>query len=580
MKQRITLYSIDDLEMVEDYEEIVCIRTNSYYKSKRFGELIGKCINLEELYFLESYFKVTIPMSILTLPKLQTLVFRGVAADTILPHLGKLKSLKTLGLQEHLLPSFPKSLIDLPNLEELDFNNTQFGKDTNSWALLNAIPSLKHINLLRAKLNLLPLEITEQDSLRELAVPKKLYNQLVKQNPDFCANIPYLYSHSPLEKKYYYNLLNICRKHQFNWEFRSVLFNLLAGNIDKLDRLATPLMILQTTDVKLLEIIRLKALEYYHNKWGKNPKQPLIENAHLAVIGKVGINKQELRRKLKEQGIKYSSKITDKTTHLLLGQLPNGAYQTALEKRIPILSEQYVLEFINNNSDQYLVDDIDNNSEQTEHIGQLLLSGQDENVVLALTLFKQGGFPIELLTELFLAHRQTDNTAIHRESERLIRQYGSINLVDELKKTQVIFSKYASEVGIKRKLRSLQKRTELDCLKIAWYGYKNYKKGFTFLLSELPPKESIQLLRGRVQDQQLSLSQIGLTTIPSTLFELEELEELDLSYNYQLRSISIKLLPKLKHLKVLILKGNYSLLENQKLIEKIRIILPNLEIKI
>ncbi|MFT5646845.1 MAG: hypothetical protein ACI976_001531, partial [Aureispira sp.] len=30
MKQRITLYSIDDLETVEDYEEIVCIRTNSY----------------------------------------------------------------------------------------------------------------------------------------------------------------------------------------------------------------------------------------------------------------------------------------------------------------------------------------------------------------------------------------------------------------------------------------------------------------------------------------------------------------------------------------------------------------------
>ena len=88
MKQRITLYSIDDLETVEDYEEIVCIRTNSYYKSKRFGELIGKCINLEELYFLESYFKVTIPMSILKLPKLQTLVFRGVDSDAILPFIG------------------------------------------------------------------------------------------------------------------------------------------------------------------------------------------------------------------------------------------------------------------------------------------------------------------------------------------------------------------------------------------------------------------------------------------------------------------------------------------------------------
>lgn len=577
MKQRITLYSIDDLETVEDYEEIVCIRTNSYYKSKRFGELIGKCINLEELYFLESYFKVTIPMSILELPKLQTLVFRGVEASSILPFIGKLKSLKTLGLQEHSFPNFPKSLIDLPYLEELDFNNTQFGKDTNSWALLSSMKSLKYINLLRAKLDQLPLEITEHHSLSELAVPKKFYNQLVKHFPDFCANISYLYSHSALEKKYYYNLLNICRKHQFDWSFRIVLFNLLAGNMDKLDRFATKEMILRTTDVKLLEIIRLKALEYYDNRWGKNTKHPLAKNAQLAVVGKVGINKQELRKKLKEQNIKYSSKITPKTTHLLLGQLPNGAYTEALKQQIPILSEQYVLEFINNNSEQYLVDDADVN---TEHIGQLLLSGQDENVLLALTLFKQGGFPKELLTELFMAHRQTDNTAIHRESERLIRQYGSINLVDELKKNQAIFSKYASDIGIKRKLKNLQKRTELDCLKIARHGYLAYKKGLTFLLSELPQAASIQLLRERVENKKLSLSQVGLTTLPTSLFELKELEVLDLSYNYQLRSISTKLLPKLTQLKVLILKGNYIILDNKKLLQKIRDLMPDLKIQL
>lgn len=577
MKQRITLYSIDDLETVEDYEEIVCIRTNSYYKSKRFGELIGKCINLEELYFLESYFKVTIPMSILELPKLQTLVFRGVEASSILPFIGKLKSLKTLGLQEHSFPNFPKSLIDLPYLEELDFNNTQFGKDTNSWALLSSMKSLKYINLLRAKLDQLPLEITEHHSLSELAVPKKFYNQLVKHFPDFCANIPYLYSHSALEKKYYYNLLNICRKHQFDWSFRIVLFNLLAGNMDKLDRFATKEMILRTTDVKLLEIIRLKALEYYDNRWGKNTKHPLAKNAQLAVVGKVGINKQELRKKLKEQNIKYSSKITTKTTHLLLGQLPNGAYTEALKQQIPILSEQYVLEFINNNSEQYLVDDADVN---TEHIGQLLLSGQDENVLLALALFKQGGFPKELLTELFMAHRQTDNTAIHRESERLIRQYGSINLVDELKKNQAIFSKYASDIGIKRKLKNLQKRTELDCLKIARHGYLAYKKGLTFLLSELPQAASIQLLRERVENKKLSLSQVGLTTLPTSLFELKELEVLDLSYNYQLRSISTKLLPKLTQLKVLILKGNYIILDNKKLLQKIRDLMPDLKIQL
>ena len=95
----------------------------------------------------------------------------------------------------------------------------------------------------------------------------------------------------------------------------------------------------------------------------------------------------------------------------------------------------------------------------------------------------------------------------------------------------------------------------------------------------MPKAESIQLLRERAEGTTLSLSQIGLTTLPSSLFDLEELEVLDLSYNYQLRSISTKLLPKLKHLKTLILKGNYNLLENEKLIQKIKTLLPELKIQ-
>ncbi|WP_264789059.1 BRCT domain-containing protein [Aureispira anguillae] len=579
MKQRITLYSIDDLETIEDYEEIVCIRTNSYYKSNRFGNLISKCTNLEELYFLESYFNVTIPKAILQLPKLHTLVFKGVDFDQILPSIGQLKNLKTLGLQEHFIANFPSSLVELPLLEELDLNHTKFDKNFQGWLLLNDIKTLKYLNLLNAKLATFPVELTKHKNLQILALPKKHYNQLIKKHPAFCEQIPYLYSHSVLEKKYFYNLLNICRKNNFDWSFRVILMNLLADNASKLDRLATKEQILKVTDVKLLETIRLKALEYYNNRWGKNPLTPLKENAVIAVAGKLGINKKELQKKLKALNIKYSAKITEQTTHLLLGQLSNAAYEKALLKNIPILSEQYVLAFINQHSEQYLVDDSDENTAQTEQVAQLLLSGQDENILLALELFKQGGFPKVLLTELFIAHQQTENLAIQRETQRLFRQYGSIQLVDRLKKDEYLFSKYSSEISLKRKLKRLEKQTELDCLKIAWHAYNRYQKGITYLLTALPLEKSTSLLQQLVQNNKLSLAHIGLTSVPPAVFELENLTVLDLSHNHQLHTISFKLLTKLTNLEQLILTDNYNLRDNHQLLQKIEERLPQIQIQ-
>jgi hypothetical protein len=47
-----------------------------------------------------------------------------------------------------------------------------------------------------------------------------------------------------------------------------------------------------------------------------------------------------------------------------------------------------------------------------------------------------------------------------------------------------------------------------------------------------------------------------------------------------LRSILTKLLSKLNQLKVLILKGNYNLLENKKMLDKIRELMPDLKLEL
>ena len=96
------------------------------------------------------------------------------------------------------------------------------------------------------------IEKTTMDYSTYNLEPKQLlglYKKLLQKQPDFCAQIPYLYAHTELEKKYCNSLINICRKNKFSWPFRTVLFNLLAGNSEQLNQVANQEDILKITDL-------------------------------------------------------------------------------------------------------------------------------------------------------------------------------------------------------------------------------------------------------------------------------------------------------------------------------------------
>lgn len=576
-KQRLTLYSTEDLEQVQDYEAVVCIHTNSYYQSTRFGSLLEKCINLEELYFTESFFQVTIPPVITRLPKLRVLMFKGIDCGDLLGKLDQIKAMQLLGMQRYYFKELPLSLAQCQALEALDLQQCHFNPTTYNWQVLGAIPNLKSLNMLGAKINELPDVIKELDQLSELKLPHKLYKKLLKKSPATVAQIPYVYSHNSLEKKYYGQLLSVCRKEQLDWNFRAVLMNLLANNTKKLDEQASELDVLKATDLLKVEMVRLNALQYYTKRWAKK-SQPLKQGAVLTVTGTLGINKRLLQKKLKAQGIVYSAKISAKTTHLLIGQRPKGSYLEALERGIPILTESVALDFINSNAEQYLVDDSDMGEHQIQQLAQLLLSEQDDSVRLALEMFKEGGFPTVLLTEVFVAYCQSFDKEVQREASRLIRQYGSISLIDELKKSYQLFSPYSSELSIKRRLNQLAKATELNCLTIAKHGFERHKQGVSYLIKALPKAEKQSFLQRYLNEGTLTLTKLDLSSVPAEAFDLKGVEILDLSYNRSLRSIPVRLLPQFKNLKKLVLKGNYHFREKPELLDKLRVAYPELEI--
>jgi Leucine-rich repeat (LRR) protein len=594
MNKRLSLHSADELETVDDFKSVVSLEVSSVLDLTKFEYYLRKCVNLEILHMSGVLFASHIPEVVFSLTKLHTLIIKNCSINYISPSISKLEALKTLALNSLYLLEFPSAIGYLSKLEELNLMNTKF---KNNLEDLGDLKELRHLNVYKTGIKRLSKVIYSLPKLRELLVPKKIYNEILKKNPIFEQQLSYLFESTPLEKKYISSLLNLLKRNNYSLEFRAILMNLLAGNYNKIDQFASINEILAATDVKSIEVIRLKALEYYEQKWGKNYSNRLGSHAHIAVMGKLGINKKELQKKLKNQGIKYSAKISLKTTYLLLGQLSHGAYLEALERKIPIVTEQIVVNFINDHTEQYLVDDADTSEEYAENISNLLLSGQEDNIALALELFKDGGFPKELLTELFIAYRQTTSVTVQKEAERLLRQYGSVALIDFIKKKDFLFYEYGSENSLITKLNKLEKNTELNTLKIAWYGYRHHQKGLCFLLKKLPSNAKLQLLQELKKGDSLDLSSLGLTSIPKEVFELTTLASLNLRYN-RISTIPVKLLQKLVELRELNLTGNYKLWTKKNvdnsygdlakinadqqsiLTNKLVLILPNLNVKL
>jgi len=591
-KQLSINHIVNELEEVEDFKSVISLDISYILDLDKLESQLSKCTNLEILSFGGAIYIPRIPEVVFSLKKLHTLIIKNCSINYISPSIAKLEELKTLVLNNLYLLEFPSAIGYLTKLEELNLMNAKFRDNLES---LEDLKQLRHLNLYRTGIKDLSKVIYSLPKLQELLVPKKIYLEIIKKHPAFEQQLSYLFQSTALEKKYISSLLNLLKRNNYSPKFRAILMNLLAGNYNKVKQFASINEILAATDVKSIESIRLKALEYYEQKWGNMHASSLGNNAHIAVQGKLGINKKELQKKLKNQGIKYSAKISDKTTHLLLGQLSHGAYEEALERKIPIVTEQIVLHFINDHTEQYLVDDADTSQEYAENISNLLLSGQEDNIALALELFKEGGFPKELLTELFIAYKQTTSKTVEKEAQRLLRQYGSVALIDFIKKRDFLFYQYGAESSLTTKLNRLEKNTELNTLKIAWYAYRQHKKGLSYLLKKLPSNEKLDLLQSLMIGDSLDLQNLGLTSIPKEVFELTNLASLNLRYN-RISTISLKLLPKLVDLRELNLTANYKLWtkknvrnsygdlaksnsEQQSILtKKLRLILPNLKV--
>ncbi len=166
---------------------------------------------------------------------------------------------------------------------------------------------------------------------------------------------------------------------------------------------------------------------------------------------------------------------------------------------------------------------------EIDKISGLLLSVDDRNVEVALSLLEGRAFPKILISEVFAIVKLTGNESILNSCYKIIEDNGSKNVVEMLEKD--FYLSHATESTIKKNIKTYTADNELDGIKIARALYKKEKLGVAYLLSESSEANQKEVFSDFITGTSLNLSESSLTTIPKALFDFTELTSIDLSDN-------------------------------------------------
>lgn len=510
---------------------------------------------------------------------------------TVLPEeIGFLKNLTTLVLNSNLLKTLPLSMKNLSNLMKLEVNRNDLDELPD---FFEDMTNLRGIYAKKNRLNSLPNSL-KSSNIQVLDVRQNGFNAI----PPLIFHIPKLTNiqgimgdghTSPKEIMSSFN--NAFNKTGLDTDRYRESFVLLTE-----DNVAFPLSTLLTLTQINFQTVRSKAIDLALKH---SLNQPLSSKMMVSVLGNTSISKLEIKEKLKGLDISYESKITDKTTHIVLGNLPKLAGEIDDDKQYTIWLEKDLNNYFETIDKPYLLETDSDTSEQKEQLSRLLLSADDANIGLAVQILKGGGVPENLIEEVFLAYKLCNDSKIKLEIKKLLQINASTSVIDALSKRDLLFDpkktnpSYRSEDTEKDLFKALKKYSaytnDLDWNKIAFLLQEHFGYGARYVFSYSNEGSELRkaIIEKNIEGNKLDFNKVyskgqpDLTfaytypyyiprPTPLEIFDLEQLTELNLSGCY------IGNLPeqigKLKNLKHLSLSNNFI----QKLPQNISL-LTNLE---
>jgi Leucine-rich repeat (LRR) protein len=303
--------------------------------------------------------------------------------------------------------------------------------------------------------------------------------------------------------------------------------------------------------LQLRDLAREYLLEHYSEP--SLDENPLQKGSELVVVGKTYLKQKELKERLEAIGIKLKLKISDTTTHILLGTNPSTT--KGLENlRKTLISIEQLQASLDAFEQPYLQSEEESIQTSVQHLSELLMSKEDENISIAIEIMKGGGFPREVFSEAFIALKKTESKTNKDALKKILNGYVSEKGRKGIRRTLGL------DAGVEYKImRNIKKYTqdidELDGLAVARLLYKYYGSGFLYIFKFSKDSQEIKrILEDFIEGNQLKIYHKRITFLPKEIAQYKDLEIVNLSLN-QFSSVP-KVLEKLEHLHTLVLSYN------------------------
>ncbi len=329
--------------------------------------------------------------------------------------------------------------------------------------------------------------------------------------------------------------------------------------------------------------LNIMALEGLSQKLEEDyTRQPLTSESILAPLGKLQMPRTQVKKRLKQQGIRYQPRVDANCTHLLIGQrLQKEELWYLLEQRpanLLLLTEKMLIDTWCKQKELYLMHP-EASAAQITQLKTLLWHQDPVNIALALQMLEAGGVPESLMTSLFLVYKFSTQPELIKQSNRLLKIYGSGHLQILLKQLkqqwwatnyelwmkqaglnywEVYQYEYLSQ-GLKADLfqKALDSTPEAGQVPFIKKAMEAWTWGEGLERMQLPPdfnwEKYATLIYDCTQLKQLTINpayQHRLLALPKGIERLQQLEDLRINTALQEFPKVLSRLPQLKHLKI------------------------------
>ncbi len=361
------------------------------------------------------------------------------------------------------------------------------------------------------------------------------------------------------------------------------LFRLLQG-------LNVPFKVIADTTLSRLQELELNKKSY----------ESFTKGSVCFLDGNFVENKNEIKDKLNVLGISLSRVLNEKVTHVVLGKKPKQALEYYNKSEFNFILEHQLYQVIKKvgEEDMFLIQEAsEGETVMQEGVKQLLRSTDPTSVNLGIEMLKSGGFTDEILEEFLVLSKTFDDSKVRADIRKLLEKQG-VNQWFGILKDKHTFAgiQNIEESDIRWKLEKMLKFvSEEEVYQFAKLLMKYCYKGFAFVLGNYPLNSEhrkhalLSLTKGNHLDfhsgvgyppnrdhlgsgqpriniefpsdhpnlkqiTKIDMHDCKFSSLSENIVLFENIEELDLSYNY-LKSLPLEI-SNLSKLRILNLSFN------------------------